>query len=112
MVAAWRAALLRVHSSILLAGLASRAILFSPVATCCRMDDLDEAAMTLAEVATDVESGPEVMHVSAIEVDGAALLGFVRCLLRGVAKTLRGGGPPMGLGLLLLLEVLILLSAV
>jgi hypothetical protein len=68
--------------------------------------------MTLAEVATDVESGPEVMHVSAIEVDGTTLLGFGRCLLRGVAITLRRGGPPMGLGLLLLLEVLILLSAI
>jgi hypothetical protein len=77
------------------------------------LDDLDEATMTLAEVATDVESGPEVMHVSAIEVDGTAtLLGFGRCWLRGVAITLGGGGSPMGLSLLLLLEVLILLSAI
>jgi hypothetical protein len=68
--------------------------------------------MTLAEGATDVEGGPEVMHVSAIEVDGTApLLGSGR--LRGVAVTLGGGGPPMGLGLLLLLlEVWVLLSAI
>ena len=107
MVAVWRAALLRAHPSILIAGLASGAILFSPIANCL---NLDEAAMTLAEVATDVESGPEVMHVSAIQVDGTALLGFDRCLLRGVAVTLSGGGPPMGLGLLL--GVWVLLSAI
>ena len=74
--------------------------------------NLDEAAMTLAEAATDVESGPEVMHVSAIQVDGTALFHFdSRCLLKeGIGIAVSGGGPPMGLGLLL--EVLILLSAV
>ena len=76
------------------------------------MEDFDEAAVTLAGVAPDVEGRPEVMHVSAVQVDGAAVLGRGR--FGGVGTlTMGGGGPPMGCGyLLLLLGVRVLLSAV
>ena len=88
---------------LIAAGLAAGARIF--------MEDFDEAAVTLAEVATDVEGRPEVMHVSAIQVDGAAVLG---CGWFGGVDTLAmgGGGSPVGGGYLLLLGVRVLLSAI
>ena len=82
--------LLRLPSRMLIAGgLASGARIF--------MEDFNEAAVTLAEVAADVKSRPEVMHVSAVQVDGAAVLG---CGWFGGVGTLAmgGGGSPVGGG--------------
>jgi hypothetical protein len=88
---------------LIAAGLATGAII---------LEDFDEAAMTLAEVPTHVEGRPEVMHVPAVQVDGAAVLGRGR--LGGVDTLALGrGGSPVGCGyLLLLLGVRVLLSAV
>ena len=95
---------------LIAAGLTSGAIL--SLISSCLVEDFDEAAMTLAEVAPDVEGGPEVMHVSAVQVDGTAMLGLGWGWLVGVAPLALGRGrPPLGGGLLLL-GVRILLSAV
>ena len=77
------------------------------------MEDFDEAAVKLAKVPTHVEGRPEVMHVPAVQVDGATVLGC-SYWLGGVAPLALGrGGSPVGVGyLMLLLGVRVLLSAV